>query len=240
MSLDRHWGKMMALMQNSKLRGWLTRLCSEFDHALFETDLLALFGHHAAHLAPERWLALELAYFVNRQKSSGAWLEQWNAIVEHKGIDLLLIPPDLRAWSGPALIEGSVRLELKLVDTGNWRHAWKEVEHDLDGTKTRLPATCSVCLVMHSLSETRTKRRETTLRKHEGYFDSVPDGPGDYHPPDTVYDFVVVRSTPTRTINWRHEVRARWPEFYEARVRFVWVVRPARARHSTQVNLDKS
>ena len=194
-------------------------LARKFDDVLFLSELRNRLQHHMAHVAPETWIAMELAYFINRNADE-LGMREWAAILERKKVDVTLVPPGV----DPAvqeLPEATQYLELKLVDSADWNR-WKEVYQDLEGKGDKPPATYSVCFLIHA-REAPWRRDDTTAR-HSALFHSVPDqGPAQLTPLEDMPPLLATSILPVHRLTWDRPVVGRWPTRFEADVRTVWV-----------------
>ena len=198
----------------------LAKLADAFSAFLFETDCLHRISHHMAHVAPENWLADELAYLFNtRADEFGA--PGWSALLERKRVDVTLVSPQAR--HGPDLPSEMVYLELKLVDTGYWNTAWREVRHDLTGEGGGKPTgDYAVCLLLNAVSR-RRHQREATKTKYRGCVGRVPLSSGWFDPTANERRLYLAHTSPQYRLRWEHPVFDRWPGGYEAEARLLWV-----------------
>ncbi len=114
----------------------LIRLAESYERLLFEGELRRRFSHHMAHVASERWLAVELAMLFN-ERSDEFGLPGWAAIVEKGVVDVSLIPPGTDPCG--SLPPEAIFLELKLIGAEYWATTWAEVRADLAGKTAKKP-----------------------------------------------------------------------------------------------------
>ena len=201
----------------------LTKLADAFSDLLFETDCLHRISHHMARVAPENWLATELAYLFNTQ-AEGLGAKGWSALVERKRVDITLVPPG--AAPEQDLPPETSYLELKLVATDYWNTAWREVQYDLTRTSPSKPtASYSVCLLSNVVSEPPHPRLESTRERHRRFMERVPMSDGWFEPVQTQPRLYLEHTSPQYVLRWKHPVLGQWPEGYEAVVRVLWVSR---------------
>src|SRR6266540_3681290 len=101
----------------------LMRLARRYEETLFHGPLATRFAHHLALVAPETWLAMELAFLVHTEGDQ-LGLAGWTALLERARVDVTLVPPD---FTESALPQGTCYLELKLVNVRYWNTAWRDV-----------------------------------------------------------------------------------------------------------------
>jgi len=201
----------------------LAGLADAFSGFLFETHSLDRTSHHVAHVASENWFAAELAYLFNTRANEFG-LPGWSALVERKRVDVTLIPPSARP--GQDLPCEAVYLELKLVDTGYWNTAWREVRHDLTQSSPAKPtASYSVCVLSNAVSSPPRPRRKTTVEKYRRYMERVPLTNGCFEPTLTEPPLYLAHTSPQYLVGWKGSVFDRWPDGYEAETRVLWVSR---------------
>lgn len=131
----------------------LTRLAEAYEELLFAGTLKDRLSHHLAHVASERWLALELAMLVN-DRAEDFGLSGWRAAVELAFVDVTLVPPG--ADPRGKLPDDAIFLELKITDTAYWNTAWRDLREDLAGKKTKKAvkprANFAICFVINPTS----------------------------------------------------------------------------------------
>lgn len=96
----------------------LVKLAEAYEHLLFEGEPRRRFSHHLAHVASERWLAVELAMLVN-ERAAEFGLPGWTAVAEKGFVDVALIPPGTNPRL-ERLPDNAIRIELKLVAAEAW------------------------------------------------------------------------------------------------------------------------
>lgn len=214
-------------MTTLKLPSTLNKLAAAYEHLLFEGELRRRFSHHMAHVASERWLAVELAMLVN-ERGDEFDLAGWSAIVEKGMVDVSLIPPsaDPRAVPPPE----AIFLELKLVGAEYWSTIWTEVRADLAGKTPKKPrADFAVCFLVNHLSHPVSRRRPITDELYKGYHAAIPREAGEFEPTPGGAKLLMLRSSAEHPLEWPRPVPSRWPAGYEASTRILWITEPGRA-----------
>lgn len=206
----------------------LTKLASAFEQLLREGELNRRFGHHLAHVAPEGWLALELALLVN-DRFEDVGLDGWSAVLERGRVDVTLIPPSVAASSN--LPETAIYLELKLCGTDWWGTVWPAVQRDLEGiadqAASRKPkATFAVCVVTDARSRMVAVQREATKLRYAEFLSRIPDTTGPFEPIPGGPVFHVAWSSNWFEVRWPRPVFGKWPDGFAAGVRILWLCKP--------------
>jgi hypothetical protein len=199
----------------------LDGLAAEYYQRLSNGELNRRLAHHLCHVAPELWLAEELAYLVN---DAGAMigLKDWNALLELQRVDVTLIPPVGGNDANP------INLELKLVPPDYWQN-WQEVYHDLACHPERTPksgkppACFAICFLVDMVSQSAIKRRVDTTERYRQRIASIPSEPGPFKPIEGLPPLWLEHSSPPIRASWPHPVYRRWPEGFESIVRILWV-----------------
>jgi len=154
----------------------LLQLANVFEKRL-AGDLNARFAHHAGHMAPERWLCLELAYLVNTE-GPAVGLPGWRAGLERRNVDVTLYSPDESE---------AIYLEFKLVPAdcwNNWREVYKDLGHSqIAKTGSKPVAHAAVCILYDHILP-KGKPRQSSLNKYKEYIGRIPDKPGIFRPLD--------------------------------------------------------
>ncbi|MEQ1903325.1 MAG: hypothetical protein ABL888_03995 [Pirellulaceae bacterium] len=175
-------------------------------------------SHHFAHVAPEGWLALELAYLINRQSESVV-LPGWSAVVERKRVDVTLLPPSAN--------DKAIHLEFKLIAVDYWLN-WGEVYHDLGfrrkgSTDQHKPvADFAVCFVLGQ-PFVYARKRKTTLASDTQKLGLLPDEPGCFQPLYDKPELDAIWISPQLKITWDKPIPDRWPGGYRNSVRVIWI-----------------
>ena len=201
----------------------LNWLPEAYDEFLFREEVKERLAHHLALVAPETWLAMELAYLINcKVPSTGE--AAWTAVLERKRVDMTLVPPGTAADA--PLPDNAVYLELKLVSTGYWNPAWSQVRDDLQGGDRKPRANFAICFLMNHLAPGISKRRDKTAKQRRDLLSRVPSAPRSFEPVEPVSgrgQLQVLWSGEVHHVEWRHAVYGKWPEGYSTDVRIVWV-----------------
>ena len=204
----------------------LIRLAEAYEQLLFEGALRRRFSHHLAHVASERWLALELAMLVN-ERASEFGLDGWTAVVEKGVVDVSLIPPGTDPRGN--LPREAIFLELKLIGAEYWSSNWVEVRADLAGKRPKKPlADFAVCFLINHLSHPVTKRGAKTDENYKTFHAAIPLGPGAFEPIAGQPTLQLLRSSAEHRLEWPSPVNFRWPEGFEATVRILWITEGGR------------
>jgi hypothetical protein len=198
------------------------------------TRVRAALAHHAAHVAPENWITAEIAYRVNRQENLPGALHQWRAVPEaYKRVDLCLLPPAAAGTpSLTALPEGTLCLEMKLIDRGWWFDNWRAVHADLSGKAGKPLPAAAVCFLFEPKRPVASKTKAATLAAWQERFAKVPEAPGPFHPVGSLPPLYLAHTSPRLPLLWPHPIPGRWPEGYEADLRILWVTRAAASSDS--------
>jgi hypothetical protein len=200
----------------------LVRLAEAYEQLLFEGELSRRLSHHMAHVASERWLAMELAMLVN-ERAADFGLPGWTAIVEKGVVDVSLIPPG----TSPRLLTlppEAIFLELKLIGAEYWSTNWREVNSDLTGKSPKKPrADFAVCFLLSHLSHPITKRRPKTEETYRAFHAAIPHDQAVFEPIVGEPRLELLRSSAEHRLTWPRPVPLRWPDGFEATVRILWI-----------------
>jgi hypothetical protein len=212
-----------------------TRLAEAYEELLFAGPLKDRLSHHLAHVASERWLALELAMLVN-DRAEDFGLSGWRAAVELAFVDVTLVSPG--ADPRGKLPGDAIFLELKLTGTEYWNTVWQEVRVDLAGKKTQKAvkprANFAVCFVLNPTSSAIHRRLKSTDEKYRRFVASVPHEPAEFEPVAGQPKLLLLRSSTEHRLYWPRPIYPRWLAGYEASLRIVWVTSaPARPPHAS-------
>src|SRR4051812_38368231 len=205
----------------------LVKLAEAYEHLLFEGELRRRFSHHMAHVASERWLAVELAMLVN-ERAAEFGLPGWSAIVEKELVDVALIPPGTSPRL-EKLPDDAVRLELKLVSAEAWPDHWAEVRVDLAGKPPKKrQADIAVCFLVNHLIHPSGAWQAPTAAKYRAFHAAIPALPGEFEPIVGEPKLQLLRSSAEHLLEWPHPIYFRWLQGYKARVRILWITEPGR------------
>ena len=194
----------------------LPSLADTFAEVLRGSEMSRRIAHHAAHVAAETWLAMELAMLVNSQIIPD--LVGWRALLERGKIDVTLLPPE------PS--QSPLFLELKIVDRGYWHENWSSVYQDLVGKPNKSPASVAVCFVFRPTCKGPSVQQATTLKKWNEGFASLPTNLGEvFAPVPGKPAFQLLHSSGPISLSWEHPVPDRWLEGYSAQLSVLWLVR---------------
>jgi hypothetical protein len=199
----------------------LSDLAFAFDELLCEGSMSRRLAHHIAHVGPEDWLSMELAFLVNNQEVEE--LNGWRAVLERARIDVTLIPAEAT--------KQQVFLELKVVDRAYWGEAWTGVYDDLVGkrksrgqSKDKPPANAAICFIVKPSCKTFKKTQAKTLKKWADQFSRLPHVVGErFVPLSGQPPLKLLHSSPVIELDWQHPVHERWPEGYKAHLTVLWV-----------------
>ena len=199
----------------------LNTVAVEFHQRLANGELNRRLAHHLCHVAPELWLAQELAFLVNDEGAT-LGLKGWNALLEVQRVDVTLVPPRDTNSVEP------IFLELKLVPPDFWMN-WHEVYHDLachprvPARTAKPPAHFAICFLVEAVSQSIVKRRAGTVEQYRRYIERIPTEPGSFQPIDDLPPLQLMHSSPAFRASWPYPVSRRWPDGYESVVRILWV-----------------
>lgn len=199
----------------------LSRLAASYENLLFEGELRERVSHHLAHVAPETWLAMELALLIN-SKGGDFGMPGWSALIERKRVDVTLIPPGYNPLA--ELPPEAVYLELKLVGTDWWNTVWRDVQRDLGGEIPGKPkASYAICFLINSVGQSTFARRRDTEDRYASFVSRVPIAPGRFEPLPGEPELLLVHSSSVYRVEWTRPVPGRWPNGYRADVRVLWL-----------------
>jgi hypothetical protein len=196
-------------------------LAAGYHQRLSDGEVNRRFAHHLCHVAPELWLAQELAFLVN-DEGTAVGLAGWNALIEVRRVDVTLVRPVAANDAHP------IYLELKLVPPDYWSN-WHEVYHDLachpekPAKSGKPPAHFAVCFLVDVVSQGAVRRRPEAKERFRQYVARVPSEPGPFQPIEGLPPLWLEQSSPPIRACWLQPVHGSWPFGYESTCRILWV-----------------
>lgn len=205
----------------------LNTVADAYHDSLLAPGLRREFAHHFAHVAPESWLAMRLAFLVNT-RSAELGLHGWSALLERRRVDVTLVPPN--AGLSGELGTNAHYIELKLVGTDWWNTVWLDVLKDLEtsivSTQSRKPiASVVVCFLYNVISSPVQSRRKSTEVKYLEYMSRVPKTSGEFDPLQNGQKFSLLKTSAEFELEWPRPVYEKWPNGFNAVMRILWIGR---------------
>jgi hypothetical protein len=204
----------------------LANLADAFAEHLFADELRDRMAHHLAHMASERWLAMELAYSVNKSETES---REWAAVLERKRIDVTLVLVGNGLQTNSA--DQPIYIECKMAGPRYW-YVWDEIKLDLTGktyanSKSVKPrADYAVCFLYDYAPHMFPKQPTAKLELSRMCMASIPEDPGPFTPYSHTHKFVLLHSSRVHGLEWPKPIPGIWEHGFAISMRILWLANP--------------
>lgn len=206
----------------------LANLAESFANHLFADEMRDRLAHHCSHGAPKRWLAMELAYSVNKTKDRFA-VKEWTALVARKGVDVTLVQPGNNSEANPT--KPRIHIECYIVGPTYWS-VWHHIHLDLtgkdsSGSKSRKPrADYAVCFLYDYSRSILPEVGPEELEQDRMRLATIPDGPGAFTPYFYTFEFVLLHTSKSHCLDWPEPIPGSWDYGFAIDMRILWIAKP--------------